>query len=235
MEQVAPAAPQTSPPAAAAQPAQPQATITIPSAQAASPAPPQPAGAPPVPPPAVSTSPLDQLEPQPSVRPFEMPATAHNGPVPYAAADADVKAPVKVEDYHRSYEGPKDSTEAYYDAGVKGAFAADQALRGRLDGIWVVSAADGSPLLSLVISDPGGTEPQLGGAWRDLSRAPGPDSSGLIDQAFREGQGVVLRIRLSEASPALTLRLQPSTDGRWRGEILDGGKTRPVVMDRKAL
>jgi hypothetical protein len=234
MEQAQPAAPATSPPAPAGQAAQPQATVTVPSAQPAAEAP-APIPPPAIPPPAVSTTPLDRLEPTPSVRPFEMPPMAPAGPVPSAAADPQPKTPVKVEDDHRSYEGPKDPTEAYYDAGVRGAFAAEQALFGRLDGIWIVSAADGSPLFSLVISDPGGADPQLGGAWRDLSRGPGPDSSGVIDQMLREGEYVIVRIRLNDTQPALTLRLQPAADGRWRGLIVDGGKPRPVVMDRKAL
>jgi hypothetical protein len=239
LEQAAQASPGASqpvapPPAAQTPAAQPQATVVIPTAQPATqpPAAAQPAAV--VPPPAVSTTPLDQLQLQSSVRPFEMPASAPAGPVPYAALDADVKAPVKVEDYHRTYEGPKDSTEAYYDAGVKGAFAAEQALHGRLDGIWIVSAADGSPLLSLVISDPGGAA-QLGGAWRDLTRGPGPESSGVIDQVVREGEAVIVRVRLSETAPALTLRLQPAADGRWRGQLYDAGKARAVVMDRKAI
>jgi hypothetical protein len=164
-----------------------------------------------------------------------MPAAPPTAPIPYAAADADVKAPVKVEQYHRSYEGPKDSVEAYYDAGVQGAFAAEQALHGALDGMWVVSAADGAPLLSLVIADPGGPDARIGGAWRDLSPARGADATGLIDQMAREGEALVVRIRLREDAPALTLRLTPSADGRWRGQLMDGGKARPVVMDRKAI
>jgi hypothetical protein len=224
LEQAAPAPSVTSPTPAT----QPQ---SIPTAQAPAQAPS--ADAPPSPP-AVSTTPQDRLEPAPSVRPFEMPPSPP-APGAYAAADPEPKTPVKVEDYHRSYEGPKDATEVYYDAGVKGAFAAEQALRGRLDGIWTVSAADGAPLLSLVISDPGGPDGVLGGAWRDLSRAPGPDSSGVIERMVREGEAVVVRIRPHEDGPTMTLRLQPAADGRWRGELLDAGKARAVVMDRKAL
>jgi hypothetical protein len=237
MEQAAPASTGTP------QAARPEATITIPSSQPPNQTPDaQPAAAPPPSaqpvapaPPAVSTTPLDQLEPAPDVRPFEMPAIAPAGPVPYAALNKEMKAPVKVEDYHRSYEGPQDAVEASYDAGVRGAFAAEQALHGRLDGLWIVTATDGAPLLSLVISDPGGAGSQLGGAWRDLSRGPGPDASGLIEQLFRDGEGVVVRIRLSDAAPALTMHLTPSADGRWRGQLIEAGKPRPVVMERKAL
>ena len=123
---------------------------------------------------------------------------------------------------------------------MKGAFEAEQALRGRLEGTWIVSAADGAPLLSLVISDPGRPDVPPGGAWRDLSRARDagahePDATGLIDQVMEDAGSVIVRIRLRADAPPETLRLTPSADGRWRGQLLDGGKPKPVVMDRKAI
>jgi hypothetical protein len=163
-----------------------------------------------------------------------MPDAAPPAPVPYADA-TDPKAPVKVEDYHRSYEGPKDSVEAYYDAGVRQAFQQEQALHGGLDGMWLLSAADGSPLLSLVIADPGEGQGTLGGAWRDLSRPRDPAASGLIDEMVRDGRGVTVRIRLREGAPPATLRLAPSADGRWRGQLQDGSQARAVILVRKAL
>ena len=208
----------------------PAASVVIPTAArpANAPAPTQPA------PPAVSTEPQDQLEPAPMVRPFEMPAAAPPAPVPYADA-TDPKTPVKVEDYQRSYEGPKDSVEAYYDAGVRGAFQAEQALHGGLDGMWILSAADGSPLLSLVISDPGEGQGRLGGAWRDLARPHDPAASGLIDDMVREGRTVIVHIRLRENAPAATLRLTQAGDGRWRGQLQDAVAARAVVMERRGL
>jgi hypothetical protein len=186
--------------------------------------------------PVVSTAPQDDLDAAPSVRPYETADAPPAGPIPYETPDAPaVKTSVKVEEYHRSYEGPQDAQEASYDAGVKGAFDAQQALRGRLEGMWIVSAADGAPLLSLVISDPGRPDAPPGGAWRDLSRAHDPDGSGLIDQMVEEGGSVIMQIRLKTDAPPATLRLTASADGRWRGLLLDGGKPKPVVMDRKAI
>jgi hypothetical protein len=228
-----------------APPAAPSASVAVPTAQPVTP-PPSPAQAvAPAPPYApqsapqsadVSTTSQDDQDSAPTVRPYEMTATAAPpGPVPYEAADASVNTPVKVEDYNRSYEGPQDADETSYEAGVKGAFEAEQALRGRLEGMWIVSAADGAPLLSLVISDPGRPDTPPGGAWRDLSRAHDPDASGLIDQVMDNAGSVIVRIRLKADTPPETLRLTPSADGRWRGQLLDGGVPKPVVMDRKAI
>jgi len=209
------------------------------SAQAAQPTPSAPAAAAPIAAPAAvaSTAPQDELDSATTVRPFEMPAAAEpSGPVAYAPADdSAVKTPVKVEEYHHSYEGPQDAEQASYEAGVKTAFEAEQALRGRLEGMWVVSADGGGPLLSLVISDPGRPDAPPGGAWRDLSRLHDPDASGLIDQVVEDGGSVIVQIRLKADTPPATLRLTPSADGRWRGLLLDGGKPKTVVMDRKAI
>ena len=209
-------------------PAAPQPSVVVPTAQPVAP-----------PAPVVSTKPQDDLDSPPTVRPFEMPAaapaTAPAGPIPYEPAYAALKTPVKVEEYDRSYEAPQDADQASYEAGVKSAFEAEQALRGRLEGMWVVSAADGAPLLSLVISDPGRADSPPGGAWRDLSRAHDPDASGVIDQVVQEGGSVIVQIRLKADAPPATLRLTPSADGRWRGLLLDGGQPRPVVMDRKPI
>jgi hypothetical protein len=184
----------------------------------------------------VSTAPQDDLDAAPSVRPYETPEAAPAGPIPYETAEGPVvKTPVKVEEYHRNYEAPQDAREASYEAGVKSAFDAQQALRGRLEGMWIVSAADGAPLLSLVISDPGRADAPPGGARRDLSRAHDPDGSGLIEHVVEEGASVIMQIRLRADAPPATLRLKTSADGRWRGLLLDGGKPKPVVMDRRAI
>lgn len=227
-----------------ASPAASSASVVVPTAQPVTP--PSPAQA--APPPSASaspsaivpTAPQDDLDATPAVRPFEMPEATPTGPVPYEAADASANTPVKVEAYHRDYEGPQDAEEASYEAGVNSAFEAEQALRGRLEGMWIVSTADGAPLLSLVISDPGRPDAPPGGAWRDLARAhqpdaQEPDASGLIDQVVEEGASVILRIRLRADAPPTTLRLTPSADGHWRGLLLDGGEPKPVVMDRKAI
>jgi hypothetical protein len=185
--------------------------------------------------PAVSTTAQDVLEQPSTVRPFEMPVAAPPGPVPYADA-SDAKIPVKVEDYHRSYEGPENAVEAYYDAGVRRAFEAEQALCGALDGMWTLTGADGAPLMQLAISDPGEGRGAAGGAWRDLSRANDPDATGLIDAVTREGRVIVIRMTLRAGGPAVTLRLTPGAEGRWRGTLAGGAAAdRLVVMERKAL
>ena len=74
-----------------------------------------------------SESPLDTLTRVPTVRPFQMPTMTPIAPVPYAPPAPQVaSAPVPVDQYRRSYEGPKDANEQYYARGVAGAFQAEQ-------------------------------------------------------------------------------------------------------------
>lgn len=183
----------------------------------------------------VSTEPQAALEPEPRVRPFEMPPAPPAAPTIDPAHTPDVPAPVKVEDYQRSYEGPTDAIEAYYDTGVRRAFEAEQALHGALDGEWIVSTGAGSPLLSLVLVDSGKPNEPLAGAWRDLSKGPSPEASGLLEKVVRDSTALVVTFRSRDGAPPLTLRLSPGPGGRWRGLLQDETGARPVVMDRRGL
>jgi hypothetical protein len=75
-------------------------------------------------------------------------------PVPYlpSANDRIPDAPVTVENYHRSYEGPMDGTERAYQAGIKRNFDAQQVRMGPLDGAWTVRGSNGAAISRMVES-----------------------------------------------------------------------------------
>jgi hypothetical protein len=166
---------------------------------------------------------------RPVVRPFVMPRMTPVAPIPYAPPQVQIDRPVTIEEYRRSYEAPPDEMERYYDRGVRGAFQAEQSLMGPLDGQWVVHGPDGAPMFTLLLNDPGDLV-AIDGAWRDL-RA-GRKGTGLLDSIVREGQALVVRFNDGTSAGGLTLRLEPSGDGRWRGEVQETGARRPVVMSR---
>jgi hypothetical protein len=180
---------------------------------------------------APSQPPKDYSYRPPSVRPFEMPAIKGDAPS-YAAPSPTPPEPVSVEQYRRSYEGPKDPTEQMYESGVKGAFDSAQVMQGPLDGPWTVVGPDGAPLFSFLFTDTGQEDEPVQGAWRDLRKARGPDSAGVIDVVWREGRALTLRFREREGGPELVLKLEPGAQGRWTGAMDGDGARRPVVMRR---
>jgi hypothetical protein len=110
--------------------------------------------------------------------------------------------------------------EGFFDQGVAAAERSADARAGPLDGRWRVLDADGRPLLSLVLRDPG-DEP-VEGAWRrgDNGRAT------PIDAVSGDGGRPVLTLDRDDV-----LRLQRAGDG-WRGEFVHQGQTRPVTLHR---
>jgi hypothetical protein len=173
--------------------------------------------------PALSSVPVPY---RPPVRPFEMPASVPVAPVPYGAAPRAIPAPVQVEQYQRSYEGPQNEVERYYERGVKAAFDTKQSIMGPLDGEWRVKAITGQSVLTLLLNDPGNG--LVDGAWLD-TRAGSGGTTGLLDSASREGVSLV--VRFDDKGAPTTIRLRP--DGVvWRGDMEVRGTTSAVVMSR---
>jgi hypothetical protein len=184
---------------------------------------------------APATSP-QSYEP-PAARPFELPPTMPGAPVPYlpSANDRIPDAPVTVENYHRSYEGPMDGTERAYQAGIKRNFDAQQVRMGPLDGAWTVRGSNGAAILGLVLVDPGRPDSEIEGAWRSLATRPGGARSGFLLGVSREGQTLVIRWYPSDDTGNMTvMRLKPGHDGRWSGSLLIGDVEAPVTMVRAA-
>lgn len=199
----------------------PAATAPPEAAEAEEPAPPTP------------TAPIPY---QPSaIRPFEMPPTQPSAPVPYApsANDRIPDAPVMLESYRRSYEGPPDARELAYQSGVQRNFNAQQVRMGPLDGAWVVRTRTGAAFMALQLHDPGRPDSEIEGAWRTMTRSPSGARSGFLVSVRREGQALVIRwYDRDETGNMSVMRLNPGADGRWSGVIQDRDVEIPVTMGR---
>lgn len=194
---------------------------TAPPAEAADPAPPTPSAPQPYQP--------------PSVRPFEMPDTAPDSPVPYSpsANDRIPDKPVTLEAYRRSYEGPPDARERVFDAGVKRNFDAQQVRMGPLDGPWVVRSRTGAPVMYVMLHDPGRPDAEIEGAWRLAGGRSGNARSGFLVSVAREGQTLVIRwYDRDDTGNMSVMRLLPGADGRWSGTVQSRDVEYPVTMGR---
>lgn len=169
-----------------------------------------------------------------SVRPFEPPAALPSAPVPYSTVNDNIPAaPVAVEAYRRSYEGPPDGGERAYDSGIRRNFDAQQVRMGPLDGAWTVRTQGGAGFMALQLSDSGRAGGEVEGAWRTLSQRPGQKRSGFLLSVAREGQSLVMRWYPTDDTGNITvMRLNPTPDGHWNGEVRAGDVEFPVSMVR---
>ena len=111
-----------------------------------------------------------------------------------------------------------------YDARLRSAMAAAQALRGPLEGGWIMSA-NGQDLYALELVDRNGV---VEGAWRDLRRAGALDASGFIaPTGWAEGR-LILQLG------ARRVTLQEDQGGGLRG-VLQGAADAQEVSLRRSL
>ncbi len=101
-------------------------------------------------------------------------------------------------------------------ARVGEAAAAEQSLRGPLEGAWILRDARGRALYALQVSDP--IDGPLGGAWRDLANG----DLGVVDGGSRGGGFVHLKLALY-AHERAWLALRPAGPARWRGRMIAAG------------
>lgn len=143
------------------------------------------------------------------------------GPAPAAAAAPE--APTHVEETGKAPDGPPSVGAAAYDSRVRASFASAEAFQGPLDGGWTLAARTGGDLYAFQLSDRGhGVE----GAWRDLGRPGRPGASGLIEGVDHEGARLSLRFGDAAVS------LQSGAGEVWTGELVQGGRSRPVILRR---
>jgi hypothetical protein len=148
----------------------------------------------------------------------ELPAA----PRPYVPAPR-LSAPVRIEETGKSPDAPPGPNELAYESRVRASMASAQGFQGPLDGGWTLAGPAGE-LYALQLVDRAGA---LQGAWRDLRKPGALDASGFIDQAERVGSDVTLRF-----GPMVAV-LQSSADGRWSGELTEGGRTQAVSLRRR--
>ncbi|WP_297507683.1 hypothetical protein [uncultured Caulobacter sp.] len=117
-----------------------------------------------------------------------------------------------------------------YELRVKGSIAAAQTLQGPLDGGWRVAAVDGAQIYALQIVDKAGGYTPLEGAWRDVRRPGTVGSTGLIDDLRRDGGDLIARFSPKGGESAV-LTLRPAGAERWAGELVENGRTQPVVAE----
>lgn len=173
--------------------------------------PPPPAGYTPPPPPATTWAPARPLVIAPS-----------RGP--------RLDRPVMIDEIGKSPDGPPTVVDLTYESRIRGSAAASQGLQGPLDGGWTVRTDAGAAVLSLQLVDRGQGYGQLEGAWRSLD-AP-MSRVGLIDSLDRQPAILTIRITRSPGKPTVVLSLTPSSDGTWRGDLMDESGVRSVVMKR---
>jgi hypothetical protein len=106
------------------------------------------------------------------------------------------------------------------------AAAAEQSLRGPLEGAWTLRDAHGHALYALQIADP--VDGPLGGAWRDLAT----NDLGVVDGGSRGGGLVHLKLTL-HAQERAWLTLRPAGPARWRGRMIAGRRGVPVTLSRQ--
>lgn len=145
------------------------------------------------------------------------------GARPYTAAAAatrQIYQPPAIRPFETA-PGPEVSdVERFFDDGVAAAERSADARAGPLDGRWRALGADGNPLLSLVLRDPG--DGPVEGAWRP----GGAGRARPVDAITVDGTRAALTLDRHD-----TLRLQRVNDG-WRGEFVHNGQARPVTLHR---
>jgi hypothetical protein len=158
--------------------------------------------------------------PQPEPVIVQPPRTAPPSPPP----PPTIKEPVFVGQTGRTPDRPPSVADLAYESRIRASSASAQGFQGPLDGGWTLAAAEGE-LYAFQLSDKGAGVVE--GAWRDLRKAGALNASGFVDQIERVGGEVTLRF-----GPAVAT-LQGTADGRWTGELAEGGRARAVTLRRR--
>jgi hypothetical protein len=145
-------------------------------------------------------------------------------PQAYAPARPILTEPVFLHELGKAPDGPPTAADQAYDSRLRSSAAAVRGFQGPMEGAWTLSAG-GRAVYALQLVDRGG---YVDGAWRDLRRTGALDGSGFIDEVQRAGGGDVT-IRFAEGIVAV-LR---GADGRWTGQLTEGGRTETVTLARR--
>ncbi|HEX4710112.1 hypothetical protein [Phenylobacterium sp.] len=175
--------------------------------------------------PDTASAPRTPPKPEPTVAP--PPGAAPYRPAPRPHLDA----PVLVEQTGKTPDAPPTPSDMAYDSRIRSSFASAQSYQGALDGGWTLSA-DGHDLYALQLVD---RRDRLEGVWRDVRRKGSLNASGLVDDIQRQGSEVTLRFTPTPGAPTTVATLHGGADGRWTGELVEGGGRRPVILRRTGL
>jgi len=164
--------------------------------------------------------PDEAAERPPPQPPAAVPAPAPRPPPP------TLKEPVFLNETGRTPDQPPSVSDLAYESRLRASSASAQGFQGPLDGGWTLAASEGGDLYAFQLADRGNGVVE--GAWRDLRRAGALSASGFVDQVERVGGEVILRF-----GPSAVATLQGTADGRWSGELVEGGRTRAVTLRRR--
>lgn len=207
--------------------------------------PPEAAPAPPgAPPPAVAAP--ARPAPQPGSIALPPAAFPYGGtPAPYSAPSPTyippaysppvrphptLTAPVNVDDYDKTPEAPLNAVELSYENRLRASFASAQGMQGPMDGGWTMSGRDGKGLYAFLLVDKG--QGMLEGAWRDLRRRGGTDSSGFLADIQRVGGQITGTFYPRPGAGAASFTLSPGGAGEWTGELSEEGRRTAVTLKR---
>ena len=138
-------------------------------------------------------------------------------------------APVHVEETGKTPDAPRGARDLAYDSRIRSSFASAQGFQGPLDGGWALTAQAGGDLYALQLVD---RADRLEGVWRDVRRKGALSASGLVDDIQRAGSELTLRFTPAPGGPAVVATLRGGQDGRWTGDLAEGGATRAVILRR---
>lgn len=144
-------------------------------------------------------------------------------PVRQAPRRSTLTKPVQIGETGKSPDGPPTAADVAYDSRIRSSMASAQGFQGPMDGGWSLFAGD-RELYVLQLTDRNGA---VDGAWRDPRRPGVPAASGFIEQAERFGDDLTLRF----ASGAVAVL--HASDGRWSGELSEGGAKQTVSLRRR--
>lgn len=131
--------------------------------------------------------------------------------------------PVRIEETGKNPDGPPTTADLAYDNRIRASMASAQGFQGPMEGRWSLLAGERELYVLQLIDRNGAVE----GAWRDPRRAGALNASGFVDQAEHAGDDLTLRF----ASGAVAVL--HAADGRWSGELSEGGATQSVSLRRR--
>jgi hypothetical protein len=146
-------------------------------------------------------------------------------PQPYRAPyRTTLTKPVNIQETGKTADAPPSAADAAYDDRIRASAAAERGFRGPMDGGWTLSTPD-RELYAFELADRNGA---VEGAWRDLRRAGALDASGFIDAVERAGGDLTLHVLQD-----VIVVLHDRGDGRWSGELTEGGRSQAVNLRRR--
>lgn len=150
--------------------------------------------------------------------------------LPVRPAPQASNEPVHLDDLSKTPDRPLTYIDQGYDQRLRSSFASAQGLQGPLDGSWILAADGMGDLYVFELVDRG--YGLIEGAWRDLRRKGALTGSGFIDVIERSGSQITLRFAAGPDAAPTAATLTAGADGRWSGELVDQGRSRPATLRR---